>query len=457
MYKSILLTLLLAGLTLTTQAQQALSLGDAISLGLANNYDLRIESTKVEKANLNNNRGEAGALPSLDVQINPGYNLTDNIKTAFPTQTQGQIKTNSIAPILNLNWTLFDGFRVRATSQRLKELERESKGNATIIVANTLESIILGYYKAVLEQERLQVVEQNLALSRERYRLAKLKVDMGSSSTSDMLLEEGNYLSDSANLINQELTYRNSLRSLNFLMAVQEPNTRWVLTDGLEIEAELYQYSDLHEKMLSSNVDVRKQYIHQAVLAQELKIARAGRYPTLSLTARASDTYQWLDLSGATFFTGEGFETGPEEVFNSETRNYDIGFTLSYNLYNGGRIKRAIQQAVLDQDMGNMELDRLKASLSRDLANSFDQYSIRRTLYGINQRKQDAAETNLKLSNAKFSKGTINSFDFRVVQIALLQANIDELQSVYNLLESKVAIMRLTGGLIEEYQPTEEE
>ena len=451
-------TILLAGLMLLSggaQAQEKLSLADAVSLGLSNNFDVEIENKRIEKSELNNTIGEAGFLPSFTLGTNPRYARQNTIKAPFPTQTTGVIVNGAVDPSLTFSWVLFDGFKAHINKRRLQELERETQGNAAIVITNTLETILLAYYGAVLEKERLQIFEENLDLSRERYRLAELKLDLGSAATSDLLLDEGNYLTDSANLISQQLRYRNALRTLNLVLAVPNPDQQWTLTDQLALDAVAYDFATLQDKMLSNNNDLRKQYIHQAVLQQEINLARAGRYPTLSLNASTNRSYQNFDLSGATFFTGTGFETGPEGLFTGEDRSMSVGLSLTFNLFNGGKINRAIQRTLIDQEIGQVETDKLKATLSKDLAQSHDQYMIRRTLYGINQRKQDAAETNLRISASRFEQGTINTFDYRTVQIAKLQASIDELQSAYDLLESKVAIMRLTGGLLEEYQTAE--
>ena len=81
-----------------------------------------------------------------------------------------------------------------------------------------------------------------------------------------------------------------------------------------------------------------------------------------------------------------------------------------------------------------------------------DQYMLRKQVYAINGRREEVAKTNLDLSEEKFKNGTINSFDYRVVQNSYLSAAIIKLQAMYNLIDSQVSLMRLTGGLIEEYQ-----
>ena len=88
----------------------------------------------------------------------------------------------------------------------------------------------------------------------------------------------------------------------------------------------------------------------------------------------------------------------------------------------------------------------------KDLADNFDQYSIRNKIYDINTRRVEVAQTNLNMSSDKFDNGSINSFDFRTVQNTHLNAAIQRLQSLYNLIDSKVSLMRLTGGIVETYK-----
>ncbi len=447
---TIMIGVLSAAYTLT--AQERLSLSDAIQIGLDKNYDIRIEEGNIEVARNNNNWGEAGRYPNISLNLNQNNSLTDNVRVAFPTATQGQTLNNSLNPAINVNWTIFDGFRVNMSKRRFELLQAETEGNASVVVANTIQSIILGYYLAVLERERLNEFEKQLTLSRDKFNYTQVKADLGSAVSTDLLLEEGNYLTDSINYINQQLAYRNAIRDLNVLLAEENVATPYEFTDSLEIPAEEYTIEDLRGQMLQENVDLKKQYITQSLLGQATKLSRADRYPTLSLAAGFSETRNSLDLSQATFFTGQGFANGPDTRLNSVTDTYTANFTLSFTLFNGGRIKRAIRNAIVNERVGELRVDQLKNSLDRDLLTALDRYNIRRQLYGINARREQSAQINLDLSEEKFRNGSINSFDYRDVQNNLLSSSILRLQAAYNLINSKVELMRLTGGLVREYK-----
>lgn len=441
-------------------AQEKLSISDAIKIGLSNNYDIRIEDESVTKASNNNNWGQAGRMPKVDLNIaqnNSKSNLDNDPQFNFgfvsPGFTLNNSISNSLVPTANVGWTFFSGNKITITKRQLANLQRESKGNADIVVSNTIQTIILGYYRVMLESERLNRFQQQLDLSRDKYEYWLLKSEVGGAVKTEVLLEEGNYLSDSTNYLNQQLSYRNALRQFNFILAESNVNTDYDFVSELDLNWEELVYEEL-ESSLENNVDIKKLYISQEILNNSLGLRKADRYPVLSLNGGYRYNLGRQDLTNAT--TNLTDQNGdpvqpPSSASIARTGSAYINFTLAFNLYNGGKINRAIQNANTDLEIGQIRIDKLKASVFRDLADAYDNYGIRRQAYAINKRKREAAQQNLNISTEKYRNGSINSFDFRIVQNNYLVASIQELQSIYDLVDSRVTLMRLTGALLDNF------
>jgi outer membrane protein len=445
----------------SVSAQETLSLSDAIQIGLQQNYGILIEEQNVNIAENNNNWGEAGRWPTITLNANQNNGITDNVEVANPFQLKGQIVSNSLVPSVNLNWMLFDGHRSTMNKRRFDQLQAETEGNASIVIANTLQSIILGYYRAVLEKERLDEFQNQLKLSRDKFNYVQIKSDLGSAVSTEVLLEEGNYLTDSINFINQGLVLRNAVRDLNVLLAEEDMTKSYSFSDSLNISNDEYKIEDLQSKMLDSNVDLKKQYITQSLLRTNTSLSKANQYPSLTLNAGFSENRGRSDLSNTSIGEAQrdSLNRNPNAIFvpnyqnslNSVTDNYFANFTLSFTLFNGGKVKRAIRNSLISERIGELRVDQLETSLNRDLVVALDQYNIRRQLYSINDRREQSAQINLELSQDKFRNGSINSFDYRDVQNNYLSSSILKLQAAYNLINSKVELMRLTGGLVKEY------
>jgi len=431
---------------LSGYAQEDLSLSQAIQIGLARNYDIQIQDKRVDIAGNNNQWGEAGRYPKIDLGLNQNNSVTNIDNPA--SFVGGDIVNNTINPTVNLGWTLFSGYKITTTKKRLEKLQEESHGNASIVIANTIQSIILGYYKVVLEEERMEVFGLNLDLSRDKYNLLKLRRDFGTAVTSDLLLEEGNYLTDSTNLINQQLLYRDAVRNFNVLLAEENPDKDYNFTDPLQIDIEEYDLISVLDRMEDRNVDLRKLYLSQAILAYDTRIRKADRWPVVSLGAGYTHNRNRQDLSGAVFAGGGEL---PQDPINSTQTSYFANFALTFNLFNGNKINRAIQNTMIEEDIGNLSIDRLKTSLYKDVSSALDRYNSSAQLYAIDQRNREVALLNQEINAEKYRNGTINSFDYRTVQNRLLLAVLNELSALASLIEAKINLMRLTGGILEEY------
>lgn len=430
-------------------AQDDLSLNDAITVGLERNFDIQIERRNVEIARNNNNWSQL--FPSLSASIQGSRTTFDNREALSPFAILAKTNTSQIQPGVNVNWDLFSIANITVGKRQLEQLQAESEGNADIVVANTIQAIILGYYGAVLQLRRLQEFEKQLELSSDKYQLLQARAEIGSAVTADLLLEEGNYLTDSVNYVNQLLVYQNAVSNLNFLLDDPNPARQYNFTDDLQFEYQELTFEDLSRQAQERNVDLRKQYLTQSVLAKTTQLRKLDRYPTLSLGANYSLTRNTQDISDwpLDFRTDEnGVVTNSG---NNENINYGVNFTISFNLFDGGRVNRAIKEALIREDIGNIQTERLKASLNRDMIQALDQYKVRKQLFDINDRRYQASEQNLEISEERFRNGSINSFDYRTVQNNNLAAATVRLQSIYDLLDSQVSLMRLTGALSQEY------
>ncbi len=438
--------------------QESLSLSDAITIGMEKNYDIRIVGKENLIAQNNNAWGEAGLLPTITLSATSNNNRRNQESDnqffggqLFPGFELNDQRAYSASPSAQVSWTLFQGNRAIINKRILETIQAESAQNAEVVISNTIQAIILGYYFAVLEKERLEEFKKQLDLSSQKYGYIKTKYDLGSVVTTDVLLEENNYLTDSVNYINQVLVYRNAIRTLNTLLATEDINADYVLTDSLVYEEVLFDYNDLQMAMFDENIDLKRVYISQSILENQVKLQRSSLYPTVSMNAGYTWNRNISDLTNAQYSGPNDSYQNPPEPLISKTGTYFANFTLAFNLYDGGRVNRAIKNAIIEQDIGNIQIDQMKTELSQVMSQTFDEYNTRRNIYFIEHQKKLGAETNLKISEEKFKNGTINSFDYRTIQNNYLTAAIQELNALYLLVDSKVSLMRLTGGILSNY------
>lgn len=457
-----------------SKAQDTLSLAHAIAIGLDNNFNVQIGQLSKEIARNNNTWGQAGMLPAINF-ISGLNNSAVQRKPANPFAVAGRNISDNLVGQLDAQFILFDGFSVRLNKQRLEQLEELSYGNAVFVLENTVQSVILAYYNALLEKKRLQVLKINLAFSKVRYDYVKLRKDLGSAITFDVLQEQNSYLTDSANVLQQQIRVKSAFRSLNLFLS--EPLTReFALTDSLQYESESYMYDDLRAKMVSSNTNLQNQYINQEILRNNTRSQQSNNYPTLSLNVGATGSLDQLNAKFRPTENGTPVKTTTGYVNDDSTQpvistsfapeystktGYSYGgyanVGLRWTLFNGGQIKRSIENARVQEKIGQLTTDQLKLSLDNDLLNSFDLYNLRRQLVQIAQTKLIAAELNLRLANERYKNGALSAIDLRIVQENYRNSALDNYLAIFSSISSRIDLIRLTGGLVDKKKLTEGE
>ena len=414
-------------------AQQSISLNEAISIGLENNYGIRIEKSNISIAQKQNNWQYAGAYPSVSFGL--GFN------NSFNETEDSFIESGQVQPSLRLNWMLFDGFAVRIRKSQFELLENLSEGNSVLVIENTIQAIILGYYKIVLEKERLSVMGEVMNLSKDRYDYIQNRLDLGAGSTYEVLQAKNAWLTDKSIYLNQQMIYRTAMRNLGYLLGQKDTN-QYAPLDSLVPVLNQYKLADLKDKMETNNQTLKNQYINQIMLEKNIALEKSVQYPSLSFSGGSNYNY---------------YPDGLNDLESTQALNMKFSFysnfALSYNIYNGNKVQTNIRIAKIEKVIGDIRLEDMKHQLSNRLLNMFDLFEVRKELAVVAHENLLTAKLNLEISTDKYKNGVINSFNFRDIQRGYLQVALYDLAAEYELIASHVDLVRLTGGIITEYAP----
>ena len=98
-------------------AQQHYTLKSCLETGLEKNYSIRMVRNEEQVSKNNATIANAGYLPTLDLSAGFSGNIndteTETRATGEKTKTTG-VFDKTLNAGLNLNWTIFDGFKIQA-------------------------------------------------------------------------------------------------------------------------------------------------------------------------------------------------------------------------------------------------------------------------------------------------------------------------------------------------------
>ena len=141
--KSLFSALLTLCFSLSLNAQQALSLSDAIMKGLENNYRIEISELQRDIAANNNDWAIAGRYPTINLTANSNNNYRNSSNPGSVLRESNTFNVG-ITPGIQANWVLFDGYRVNITKKQLEGQQQLSEGNIKVAVENTMQSVHSG-------------------------------------------------------------------------------------------------------------------------------------------------------------------------------------------------------------------------------------------------------------------------------------------------------------------------
>ena len=120
--KFIIISLLFLGFN-HVKAQEIITLESAVKLALENNYEIKIASNNSLIATTNVAIGNAGMLPTVAATITANNRVQNSSQTlqSGVVNALDNAKNNSLNYGVNLDWTVFDGFRMFARLDQLKE------------------------------------------------------------------------------------------------------------------------------------------------------------------------------------------------------------------------------------------------------------------------------------------------------------------------------------------------
>jgi len=424
-------------------SQSELSATQAVFIALEKNYQIIISEKQYEIGKKNNKWSEAGLFPTVTLNVAQNNVIQDNRNNPF-TFTPGIVLSQSIDPSLNASWNIFSGFQVKMSKQRLMQLEQQSENNALAVIETTIQDVLKAYYTAQLQNDRRALFSSIVDLSRERYSYYELKEKYSNSNTLELLQFKNQYLTDSTNLLLQEISYKNSLRNLGILMndsTLAENNI--ALTDKIDVAIVNLNFEDAEQEMLANNKNLKNQYINLELQKTNTSFSRSFLYPTLNFQAGINPG--WSNLREIQY---------NELQIETNTLVYYGNFSLRYSIFNNWKNKRAVEVSKIQEEIAALNIESMKQTLSSTLKNLIDMYHARIQLVSISEENLIYSKMAFELAQKRFDLGTINSIDLASFQNTYQNTMIQHYENLFNKLDVYLEINKLTGKIGLEY-PTQ--
>ena len=425
---------LFAIFTINASAQ---TLTQFINTALEKNYQIQILKNEEQIASNSNTMGNAGFLPSLGIDGTAAYSL-NNTEQGF---ADGTTRSGSNAQNFNgsaqalIDYTLFDGFYVRAKRKQLGLLEELGQVNSKFYIEQTVSDIVMAHSQLIYENQLLDNYKRSMQISAYRLSIEKKRKEVGAGKGIDHAQALVDYQSDSIRYLAQQ----NAILSLEIeLNRILNNELEAPLTiSEKEFDVNMLPSKDsLLADVSGSNKQLEQQKLNELIAETDLRMAKADRYPTINLFAgyKYSETYAQVG-------------------FIQSNRNYGptVGASISFNLYNGRKTNITIKNSRVYAENATLSKQQINHNLDADVLKLYGQYvsilgriTLAESNVGESQKVYAIAEEQLK-------RGAINGYDFRLTQLTLLESQLTLMQLQYTLKSIEINLNRIAGKVMDVY------
>lgn len=414
-------------------AQEILTSEQAIKIALENNYSIRIARNQAEISSNNVTYGNAGFMPSVDLNVSQNNNI-QNSKQEF-LSGQDNEKENAKSSSFNLsgvfNWTLFDGLEMFTNYEKLKELEAMGELAARVVIERTIVSVLSSYYDLVRQKQRLQVIDKTISISEERIRLAEEKFQLGAASRLEILQAQVDYNADRSDQLNSEEIFRTSKIRLNNLLA-RDIALDFDVEDTIDTVS-MPAWKDVYDIAMANNTYLQMNNIDTRLTSLELRSLNARRMPRLN----ANMGYSYLKSESEAGF-----------MKTNQTSGINYGLSVGWNIFNGFNLNRQIDNARIMKENAEIELMDFRSTLHTDLMATYLSLQSKKQLVDFESLNLEVADRNLAIAMERFRLGELSGFELREAQKNYLAAESRLITARYQAKIVEIDMNEITGKIL---------
>ncbi|WP_418549985.1 TolC family protein [Parabacteroides goldsteinii] len=415
------------------------TLRNCIDYALEHNITIRRNRINVESTQEDVKTAKADFLPSLSGNIS--QRIVNRPNSASGTIISGDNITTSESKTsyngsygIDANWTVYNGSK-RVNTLKQQQLNSRVAELTVDESENSIEENITQLYVQILySAEAVKVNESTLEVSRKEFERGQELFNAGSIASSDLAQLEAQVSNDNYQLVTSQTTLQNYKLQLKQLLELDgdfEMDLFLPPLDDSSVLIPLPTKDDVYQTALNLRPEIESSKLNIEASDMNIKIARAGYIPSLSLSAGI----------GTTNANGNDFSFS-EQV--KQNWNNSIGLTLSIPIFDKRQTKSAVNKAKLQRQTSELDLMDNQKTLYKTIESLWLSANSAQQQYVAATQKLKSTQASYALVSEQFNLGMKNTVELLTEKNNLLSAQQETLQAKYTAI--------LNAGLLRFYQ-----
>jgi outer membrane protein len=414
----------------SVQAQKQWTLQQCLDYAMENNITLKKARLQQQQATEDVKGAKSALLPSLSASTNHSLGYRPWQDNGTTTVTNGQVNSKISKSYyngsygLNAQWTVWNGNRNR-NQLKLTQLQEDAQELALQESANNIQEKIAQLYVQILYlTEAVKVSEQSLETSKKNEERGQEMVEVGKMSKADLAQLSAQRASDEYNIVEAQSNIRNYKLQLKQLLELTDNEAfdiaTPITTDAMALSA-IPSLTTVYEQALTVRPEIEAGKLAVKENDINLKIAQAGKLPTINLTGGLGTSTNSL--------SNNGWGTQLKTNFDASA-----GLSLSLPLFDQRQTKTAVNKAKLQREQALLDLQDQQKQLYQTLESYWLDAETNQQKLRAAIATEESEHQSFDLLQEQFRLGLKNIVELMTGKDKLLQAQQNRLQSKYQTL-----------------------
>ena len=399
------------------QSASPITLDDCIRIGLENNQSLKINRYETDRSVSQAKSNIGMVLPVVNFSV-----------SGRSSNLAGTGWNDGYSSSLTLSQNIWDGGAWWNTLKSAKVAQDAASIQYESYEVNTVYQIKAAYYNYLSTQQLLDVYRENLTTSEYQHQLTLERFKLGAASQNDTLRTRVNIERARLQIVNGEVDLQSRSRNLNIILG-REANDPLVLAEPVWQAVVVPEVEQIMDEVLASNQSLKLLEQNKEIMSYNVKIARSGYMPSLGMSASYGN-------NGATAFG---------DVFGESTSTKSAGLSLSWNLFNGTRTSRGVEQGKINAKLAMENYDLSERNLRKELAQTLEQMDALNESVTISQLILTASEQDLLLAQEQYKIGSLSILDVLRITASYEDAKSNLIRTQHNLKVAEAGLLQLMG------------
>ncbi|WP_288275510.1 TolC family protein [uncultured Prevotella sp.] len=425
-----------------TQAQKQWTMQECIDYAMQNNITLQKARLSQQSA-VEDVKGSKGALlPTVSASANQSLGYRPWQNTGSTTVTNGMVNTKVDKTYLNgsygvnAQWTVWNGNK-NTNNVKLNKLSGQQAELQVAETANSIQERIAQLYVQILYlDESIKVSKASLETSQKNEERGKEMVEVGKMSKADLAQLTAQRASDEYNVVDaqaQMANYKLQLKQLLELTGEEEFDVVIPQTTDDQALAEIPALQNVYQQALLSRPEIESSKLAIESSDLNVKIAKAGWLPSLSLSGSFSTSTNSLSSNGWSNQMKTNFST-------------QAGLTLSVPLFDGRQTRTSVNKAKIQRQQAQLDLQDQQKTLYQTIEGYWLDANTNQQRFRAAQTTVESEQQSYDLLAEKFNLGLTNIIELMNGKDKLLSAQQNRLQSKYQTILNQQLLRFYSGS-----------